>query len=90
MPPDQGPMFVEMMTRQIDFAALTVAMRGAMLKVFTADELSALADFYGSPVGKSAMGKMGDYMAELMPIMTAQMAKAQGAVMQEMMKQPPQ
>jgi len=32
----------------------------AMLKTVTADELSALADFQGSPIGKSAMTKMGD------------------------------
>lgn len=90
MPPDQRAMFVSLMTKQLDFNALTDAMRTAMVKTFTADELSALADFYGSPVGKSAMSKMGDYMAELMPIMSAQMAKAQGAVIQEMMKQPKQ
>jgi hypothetical protein len=87
MPPDQRGMFVSLMTKQLDFKALTEAMRGAMMKIFTADELSALADFYSSPQGKSAMSKMGDYMAELMPIMSAQMAKAQGAVIEEMMKQ---
>lgn len=90
LPPEQRTIFVSLMTKQIDFNALTAAMRGAMTKIFTADELAALADFYGSPVGKSAMGKMGDYMAELMPVMTAEMAKAQGAAIQEMMKQPKQ
>jgi hypothetical protein len=90
MPPEQRTIFVSMMTKQIDFSALTAAMRGSMTKIFTADELAALADFYGSPVGKSAMSKMGDYMAELMPVMTAEMAKAQGAAIQEIMKQPKQ
>jgi hypothetical protein len=28
-----------------------------------------LADFYGSPVGKSAMQKFGAYMADIMPVM---------------------
>lgn len=88
MPPEQRTTFVSLMTKQIDFNALTQAMRAAMTKIFTADELSALADFYGSPIGKSAMSKMGDYMAELMPVMSAEMAKAQGAAIQEMMGQP--
>jgi hypothetical protein len=48
-----------------------------MVKHFTTEELKALADFYGSPVGKSAMQKFGAYMADLMPIIQAEMMKAQ-------------
>jgi hypothetical protein len=66
-------------TKNFDFDALNNLTRSAMLKTFTADELAALADFYGSPVGRSAMSKMGDYMAALMadfmPLMEAEMAK---------------
>jgi hypothetical protein len=51
--------------------------KSAMIKHFSADELKALADFYSSPVGKSAMSKMGDYMADIMPAMQAEMIKAQ-------------
>ncbi len=67
------------MNKVFEFQALTNVMRTAMLKTLTADELSALADFQGSPIGKSAMNKMGDYMAiftaEFMPLMNAEMAK---------------
>jgi hypothetical protein len=52
-------------------------MTDAMIKHFTTDELKALADFYGSPVGKSVMQKFGAYMAELMPTMQAEIVKAQ-------------
>ena len=38
-----------------------------MVKTFSADEFKALADFYGSDVGRSAMAKMGTYMSEVMP-----------------------
>jgi hypothetical protein len=35
-----------------------------------------LADFYGSPVGKSAMKKFGAYMADIMPVVQAEIMKA--------------
>jgi hypothetical protein len=88
VPPNEREMFVAMMTKHLDFSAITKAMRGAMTKTFTADELGALADFYSSPVGKSAMAKMGDYMSELMPVMMAEVAKAQGNVQRELMQKP--
>ena len=44
--------------------------------LFTTDELKALADFYGSPVGKSAMKKFGAYMADIMPVVQAEIMKA--------------
>jgi hypothetical protein len=46
---------------------LRTIMHDGMAKHFTADELRALADFYGSPVGKSATQKFGTYMADVMP-----------------------
>jgi hypothetical protein len=48
----------------------------AMVKTFTADELNALADFYGSPAGKSAMAKLGPYMKDVMPLIMAEMKRA--------------
>jgi hypothetical protein len=38
--------------------------------------LKALADFYGSPVGKSAMQKFGAYMTDIMPVVQAEIMKA--------------
>jgi len=58
-----------------------------MIKNFTADELKALADFYGSPVGKSAMAKFGNYMADVMPGMMAEVQKAQALTLQQMKAQ---
>src|SRR5947208_11401964 len=62
LPPEQRDQFKKLMTSQLDIAALTKAMIDAMVKDFTTEELKALADFYGSPVGKSAMQKFGAYM----------------------------
>ena len=77
LPADQRQQFKQMMTKDLDIAALSKAMTDAMVKHFTTEELKALADFYGSPVGKSAMQKFGAYMADLMPIIQAEMMKAQ-------------
>jgi hypothetical protein len=48
-----------------------------------------LADFYGSPVGKSAMQKFGAYMADIMPTMEAEIMKAQAKLNQSMPNQSP-
>ncbi len=77
LPPDQREQFKKLMTSQLDIAALTKAMIDSMVKHFTTEELKALADFYGSPVGKSAMQKFGAYMADIMPVMEAEIMKAQ-------------
>ena len=75
-PADQRDAFKAVLTKNLDIEALTAAMRGAMVKHFSADELSALADFYGSSIGKSAMSKFSAYMAEVMPALQAEMVKA--------------
>src|SRR5438067_13518855 len=77
LPPDQRAQFKAAMTSQLDIPAITKAMTEAMVKHFTTEELKALADFYGSPVGKSAMQKFGAYMSDLMPTIQAEMMKAQ-------------
>ena len=82
LPADQRQQFKQMLTKDLDIAALSKAMTDAMVKHFTTEELKALADFYGSPVGKSAMQKFGAYMADLMPVIEAEMMKAQAKVNQ--------
>jgi hypothetical protein len=76
LPADQREQFKKVMTTQVDIAALSKAMTEAMVKNFTTEELKALADFYGSPVGKSAMQKFGAYMADIMPALQAEIMKA--------------
>jgi hypothetical protein len=89
LPPDQRDQFKRMMTTQLDIAALTKAMTDAMVKHFTTEELKALADFYGSAVGKSAMQKFGAYMADVMPTMQAEIMKAQAKLNQSLPNQSP-
>jgi hypothetical protein len=82
LPAEQREQFKKMMTTQLDIPALTKAMTDAMVKHFTTEELKALADFYGSPVGKSAMQKFGSYMADIMPTLEAEIMKAQAKLNQ--------
>ena len=86
--PEQRAQFKTMMTSQLDIPALTKAMTDAMVKHFTTDELKALADSYGSPVGKSAMQKFGAYMADVMPAIQAEITKVQAKVNQSTAPQP--
>jgi hypothetical protein len=76
VPAAQRQGFIDTMSRNLDVAALTSAMKAAMVKDFTADEIKALADFYGSPIAKSAMKKFGTYMADVMPAVQSEVMKA--------------
>lgn len=67
LPGKQQKTFTAAMQKNLDAAAIKSAAQAGLVKVFTADELKAMADFYSSPAGKSAMAKMSDYMAESMP-----------------------
>jgi hypothetical protein len=64
--------------KHIDAPSLEKAMKEALNKRFTADELKALADLCGTPAGKSAMRKYFTHMAEdVMPAIRTGMQKAQ-------------
>ena len=89
IPADQRDQFKKLMTTEVDISALSKAMIDSMVKNFTTEELKALADFYGSPVGKSAMQKFGAYMADIMPVMQAEIIKASAKLNQSMPNQSP-
>ena len=75
MPPDERAAFKSIFGL-IDMEAVTAIMKEAMIKTFTADELKALADFYGSPAGRSAAKKQGSYMIDVMPRLQQEVVKA--------------
>ncbi|MDA8325151.1 MAG: DUF2059 domain-containing protein [Nitrospiraceae bacterium] len=66
IPADKRAEFISDMKGAINIDAMEKLALDSMVKVFTAEELNALADFYGSKVGESSMGKMGVYMANVM------------------------
>ena len=66
---------VDYMNANINITYLENAVISVMTKHFTADELNALADFYGSARGKSILSKFGPYMGDMMPIMQGEMVR---------------
>ena len=69
-PEDKRQRFIQFMNT-MDVLRLETIMVSAMAQHFTVDELELLADFYGSPIGKSVMKKMPQYMATVMPSIEA-------------------
>jgi len=83
VPPVKRAEFIKYMNvvMRVDFLE-KVALEG-MVKTFTTKELKALADFYGSEVGRSIMSKFGIYMAEVMPVLQQEIQRA----LQELQKE---
>jgi hypothetical protein len=76
MPSEKRAKFLSQFKAGIRVEMLERVTRDAMVKVFSADELNALADFYGSPHGASAMKKFGAYMALVMPAIQQEVMQA--------------
>jgi hypothetical protein len=76
VPEAERARFKAVLTKELDIAALTSAMRSSLVRIFTADELEAMAQFYGSPAGKSILRKFGAYMADVMPIIQTEVIRA--------------
>jgi hypothetical protein len=75
LPIEQRKAFIEFMTKHVRINVLELAAVSSMVRHFTVRELNALADFYGSPEGRSAMKKFGAYMADVMPVIQQEMAQ---------------
>lgn len=79
--PENRREFKDLIGKHLNIAVITKAIKDALVKHFTADELKALANFYNSPVGKSAMKKFSLYMADVMPVIQSEIIKAQTEVL---------
>ena len=66
IPEDKRAQFLADMHSLIKIERLEQLARSARINTFTVEELNALADFYSSPNGASAMAKYGTYMGEIM------------------------
>jgi hypothetical protein len=72
-----------MLTKHFDLDALVAAEKQSLAKVFTVGELNAMIQYQSTPEGKSSMKKMGAYMADLMPVIQAEIKKAMEATIEE-------
>ena len=76
LPSDKRAGFISRMKQSVRADTLEQIALDSMVKTFTADELNALADFYGSKPGRSAMQKFGIYMGQVMPAIQAEIQRA--------------
>lgn len=76
MPEAARETFKTAMMQSLDIKRLATAMTDSMVNRFTVGEIDALAQFYGSPEGKSVMKKFGLFMADVMPTIQAETSKA--------------
>jgi hypothetical protein len=83
VPENKREEFKSMLTKHFDLDALVAAEKAALAKVFTVGELNAMIQYQSTPEGKSSMKKMGAYMANLMPVIQAELRKAMQATAQE-------
>ncbi len=83
MPEASRDTFRALMTKHVRTSVIQAAVLTSMEKNFTTRELNALAAFYGSEVGRSAMAKFGTYMADVMPIIQAELMRAISELKQE-------
>ena len=79
MPPDKQQEFSDFMNNDVRWADIEAAAKKSLATHLNVDEITALAEFMEKPVGKSAMGKMKYYMADLMPIVQTEIKRALAA-----------
>lgn len=75
VPQDQRAQFIAQMKAIVRADFLEKTTLESMVRTFTTDELNALADFYSSKHGSSAMLKFGVYMAQVMPAIQAEVQR---------------
>lgn len=68
--------YLDILNNKIDWQLIEAEARKSLARHLTVDELRLLTEFMEHPSGKSAMGKMRYYMADLMPIVQQQLATA--------------
>ena len=83
VPENNREAFKSMLTKHFDLDALVAAEKRSLVKIFTVGELKTMIAYQSTPEGKSSMKKMGAYIADLMPVVQAELVKAVQATAQE-------
>lgn len=79
LPPSEQEKYKQVFLAQVEMSTVQQTLTDALVKHFSAGELKALADFYGSGTGKAAMSKLGSYMSDITPMIQSQIRRAQAA-----------
>ncbi len=69
-PPSERDEFVKKMVEALNYKAIEKASIDAMVETYTAEELQAMVNYYGSPEGQSIKKKYPDWAAKVMPEIT--------------------
>ena len=77
LPVSQREAFIGFVTEEVDFEMTRFYAIGAMVDLFEASELEALASFAATPEGRSALAKLPALGAVLTPIVERQIADAE-------------
>lgn len=84
IPPENMETILTIVTEELN--AFRPEMESAMIvgaaEAFSVEEINALTEFYSSPLGASAMGKMNPYMQATMGSMSKGLQGMQGKIMQ--------
>jgi hypothetical protein len=76
VPPERKDDFIKFMNTDIKLDVLESAAKQSFVKNFNVKEINAFAEFMEKPEGKSAMAKMKFYMADVMPVIQQEIARA--------------
>jgi hypothetical protein len=76
LPASERAAFIRFITREVDFDMTRSYATIAMVDLFEASELQALASFAATPEGRSALGKLPALGAVLNPIIERQIEDA--------------
>jgi hypothetical protein len=77
LPASEREAFIKFITRQVDFEMTRFYAISAMVDLFEASELAALASFAATPEGRSALAKLPALGAILNPIVERQIEDAE-------------
>lgn len=87
LPEADRAQFIALAKKHVNPQALEEISIAVMVRHFTTKELQALASFYGSPEGQSAMAKFGPYMADMLPLVQGEMSRAIAEILKDVQEQ---
>lgn len=76
LPEDRREYIIIETKKLVNVPLLKKSMLEGLVKVYTAEEMNALADFYGSDVGKRVMAKYSMFVVEVMPIIQQEIIRS--------------
>ena len=76
LPPDQRAAFETALLKNLRLEVIETSARQSLARHLTVEEMDTFTEFLKRPAGKSAMGKMKFYMADLMPVVQEEIVRA--------------